>query len=163
MHRATSTLLGLAAFAGIALIPALAAAASLAEQLTGTWTLTSNTENYADGSSYQWGPDAKGMLIIGANGQFSLQIGVGERKPLEGNPALNPVGRYIGYFGAYTVDEGGKLLTFKIVRSTNPGWDGTEQSRIIKDIGDTMTFVTVKPIPSAKGPFTPTVIWARVK
>ena len=163
MQRRSLTLVNLAAIASLALAPNFAAAASLAEQLVGTWTLTSNTESYADGSSYQWGPDAKGTLILTPNGQFSLQMGVGERKPLEGNPALNPVGRYVAYFGAYAVDESGKVLTFKIVRSAFPGWDGTEQGRVIKDIGDTMTYTTVKPIPSAKGPITPTVVWARMK
>ncbi len=54
-----------------------AAAQTLKDQLVGSWTLVSNTEEYADGSKVVWGPDAKGSLMLDKNGQYSLQIGVG--------------------------------------------------------------------------------------
>lgn len=156
--------LGIAAFLGAALLSQVASAASLAEQMIGTWELISNTENYSDGSTYKWDPDAKGQLILGVNGSFSLQIGVGARKPAEGNPALNPVGRYIGYFGSYTVNETDKTFVFRIVRASFPAWDGSEQKRVISEISDTtLTYKAEKPIPSPKGTFTPVLIWSRIK
>ena len=78
--------------------PALAD--GLKDQLVGVWSAVSNTEEYADGTKVAWGPDVKGSLIIEANGQFSLQIGVGDRAKPEGNPAEHPVGKFISYFEA---------------------------------------------------------------
>ena len=141
-----------------------AQAGQLLDQLAGIWELTSNTENYQDGTKYVWGPDAKGMLIIAATGTCSIQMAVGDRKPAEGNPALNPIGRYVGYFGTCDVDDAAKTLTFNITRATYPAWDGGKQVRKIDSISDSaMTFTVVTPIPSAKGPMTPTVVWAKMK
>ena len=109
------------------------------------------------------GPDVKGSVIFTANGQFSLQIGVGGRAKTEGNPAENPAGKFISYFGAYTVSDADKIVTLQIVRSSYPGWDGGAVKRIITIAGDQMTFKAAAPIPSAKGPFTPVVVWDRVK
>lgn len=141
-----------------------AAAQSLKDQLVGSWNLVSNTETYEDGSKYVWGPDAKGSLIIEVNGQFSLMVAVGGRTSAKGNPAENPAGRVIGYFGSYTVTDADKTLAFQIERATFPGWDGTTQKRIVSAIGpDQMTFQSAAPILSGKGPFTPVVVWSRVK
>jgi hypothetical protein len=140
-----------------------ASAQSLKDQLLGSWSVVSNTEVYADGSKTPWGPDVKGSLIIEPNGQFALEIGVGGRPKPAGNPAENPTGKFISYFGTYSVDEPSKIISFKIVRSSFPGWDGTEQQRAITGSGDQMTFRSVAPIPSARGPFTPVVEWTRVK
>jgi hypothetical protein len=140
-----------------------ATAQPLKDQLVGSWSTVSNTEEYADGNKTPWGPDVKGTLLFEANGQFALEIGVGERAKPAGNPAENPVGKFIAYFGSYDVDEASKTISFKIVRSSFPGWDGTEQKRVVTEIGDQMTFKSGAPIPSGKGPFTPVVVWSRVK
>lgn len=153
---------GLAAIAGLAMA-STAQAQTLKDQLVGSWSAVSNTEEYADGAKTPWGPDVKGTLIIEANGQFALEIGVGDRAKPAGNPAENPVGKFIAYFGSYGVDEASKTISFKIVRSSFPGWDGTEQKRVVTEIGDQMTFKSAAPIPSGKGPFTPVVVWSRVK
>lgn len=164
MQRICQILMGLVVIMAASLPAALARAGALADQLAGTWDLVSNTEAYADGSSYQWGPDAHGQLILQPNGTFSLQMGVGDRKPQPGNPALNPVGRYIAYFGTYTADDTAKTLTFKITRASFPAWDGTEQTRVVSEIGDAkMVYTVAKPIPTDKGPLTPTLVWSRVK
>jgi hypothetical protein len=138
-------------------------AAGLKDQLVGTWALVSNTEEYADGSKVLWGPDTKGSLIFSANGQYSLQIAVGERVPAKGNPAENPVGKFISYFGTYAASDADKTLSFRIVRASFPSWDGTEQKRLIVETGDQLIYKAVTPIPSAKGPFVPVLIWQRVK
>lgn len=135
----------------------------LKDQVVGSWTIVSNTEDYADGSKSMWGPDIKGSLMMAANGQFSLQIGVGGRPVPQGNPAENPAGKYIAYFGTYAISDADKTLTFNIVRSSFPAWDGTQQKRIVTAAGDQLSFKAAAPIPSAKGPFVPTVVWDRVK
>jgi Lipocalin-like domain len=154
-------------FAAASLFCLLAAGPALADglkdQLVGVWSAVSNTEEYADGTKTPWGPDVKGSLILEANGQFSLQIGVGGRAKVEGNPAEHPVGKYISYFGTYEVSDADKVLSLKVVMGSFPGWDGTVQKRVIVSVGDQMTFKGAAPIPSAKGPFTPVVVWDRVK
>jgi len=154
--------IGLTALASIALA-GVAQAQSLKDQLVGSWSAVSNTEVYADGTKTPWGPDVKGTLLFEVNGQFALEIGVGDRAKPAGNPAENPVGKFIAYFGSYGVDEASKTISFKIARSSYPGWDGSEQKRVVTEIGDQMTFISAAPIPSGKGPFTPTVVWSRVK
>ena len=69
----------------------------------------------------------------------------------------------IAYFGTDTISEADKTLTFNIVRSTFPNWDGTEQKRILTIIGDKMSYRAAAPIPSADGPFIPVIEWARAK
>jgi hypothetical protein len=138
-------------------------AQGLKDQMVGSWTLVSNTEEYADGTKVVWGPDAKGSLILDASGQFSLQIGVGGRPSAKGNPADNPVGKFIAYFGAYSIGDADKSINLKIVSGSFPGWDGTEQKRLVLETGDQMTYKAAAPIPSPKGPFVPVLVWKRVK
>jgi len=138
-----------------------AEAQSLKDQLVGSWSLVSNTEEYADGKKEPWGPDAKGMLVFDKNGQFSLQIGVGDRPKGSGNPAENPAGKFIGYFGTYVTNDADKTLSFQIVRATFPSWDGTEQKRAVTSVGDQLIYKSAAPIPSGKGPFVPVLVWKR--
>ena len=103
--------------------------------------------------------------MFDAGGRFALiLVEVGSRKKIEGNPALNPVGRMISYFGTYAVNEADKVLSYKIVGASFPDWDGTEQKRAIATL-DAAKLVTksVAPIPSAQGPFVPVVTFTRVK
>ena len=137
-------------------------AQTLNEQLAGTtWSLVSNTEEYTDGNRIVWTPDPKGLLIFDKTGAYSLQIGVADRPKVNGNPAENPTGRYIAYFGTYTAAD--RDITFKITRATFPNWDGTEQKRVVTAIGDQLIYKAAAPIPSAKGPFVPVLIWKREK
>jgi hypothetical protein len=160
--RSTAFIFAAAIAASAAAIPVKAA--GLRDQLIGAWSMVSNVETYQDGNSYTWGPDAKGMLIFEPNGQFSQQVGVGGREKVAGNPALNPKGRFIGYFGTYDVSDADKTVTLHIVRSSSPIWDDTDQKRLIVSItGDQYVTKTAIPIPSDKGPFTPTVTWQRMK
>ena len=138
-------------------------AQALKDQVVGAWTLTSIFEEYGDVKKDTWGPDVKGALSLDRSGQFSLQIMAAGRAKGSGNPALSPIGRAIGYFGTYTISEADKVLTFNIVRSTFPNWDGTEQKRILTIAGDKLSYRAAAPIPSADGPFIPVVEWARAK
>ena len=156
-----STIVG-AALAVLAALPANAQ--SLKEQVVGTWSMDSNVEEYADGKKIPWDPNAKGMLMFDKGGQFTLMLAeIGNRKKVEGNPALNPVGKMIAYFGTYTVDEAAKTLTFKIVAASFPGWDGTDQTRSISADASKLVSKPTAPIPSAQGPFVPVVTYSRMK
>jgi Lipocalin-like domain len=138
--------------------------AALKDQLTGTWSLVSNTEDYDNMEQVVWGPDVRGMLILDGDGHYSFQMGVGGRPPSVGNPAEDPKGKYIGYFGNYEVNEKTKTLIFKIDRSTSANFDGKEQLRAIVSLDDkNMTYKAVKSIPGKYGPFIPTLVWKRLK
>ena len=145
------------------LVIAPATAQSLKDQLVGTWSMESNIEEYADGKKVSWDPSLKGMVMYDAGGRFILMAAeIGNRKKVEGNPALNPVGKMISYFGTYTVNEADKTLTHKIVGASSPLWDGTEQKRVVTTINQTaMVFKAVTPIGSAQGPFVPVAAWKK--
>ena len=156
--------LGAVACTVLSLLAAVPASAqTLKDQLIGTWSMESNIEEYADGKKVSWDPSLKGMVMYDAGGRFILMATeVGNRKKVEGNPALNPVGRLIGYFGMYTVDEADKTITHKIVGASSPIWDNTDQKRVVTAItASSMIFKAAAPIPSAQGPFVPVVTWKK--
>jgi hypothetical protein len=125
--------------------------------------LTSIFEEFGDVKKDTWGPDVKGALLLDRSGQFALQITAAGRAKGSGDPSRSPIGRVIAYFGTYTISEADKTLTFNIVRSSFPNWDGTEQKRILTMAGDKMSYRAAAPIPSADGPFIPVIEWARAK
>jgi hypothetical protein len=139
-----------------------ASAQALKEQLVGSWTVESNIEEYTDGKKASWDPSLKGTLFMDAGGRFALMMAeVGNRKKAEGNPAMNPVGKMISYFGSYTVNDADKTLTFNIVGSSFPNWDGSEQKRVASLNGSTLVLKAASPIPSPQGPFVPVVTWKK--
>jgi hypothetical protein len=115
-----------------------------------------------------YGENARGMLVLGADGRYSLiagrttlpKIAAGSR--VKGTPEENKaiVDGSIAHFGKYTIDDGGKSITFTIEMSTFPNWDGTSQKRALKVAGDTLTYTVTSP--SAGGPPND-VVWKRVK
>ena len=135
----------------------------LKDQAIGAWTLTSIAEDFAGVKKDTWGPDVKGALLLDRSGQFALHIAAAGRAQGSGDPSRSPIGRVIAYFGTYTISEADKTLTFNIVRSTFPNWDGTEQKRILTITGDKLSYRAAAPIPSADGPFIPIIDWVRAK
>ncbi len=142
---------------------ASAHAQSLQEQMVGTWTLVSDTLEYVDGTKEPSAPGKLGQLMIDKLGNFSLQWGDPNRPKVAGEPAANPTGRYIAYFGTMTANDADKTLVMKITRSAYPNFDGTEQKRQIIAIGDQFSFKAITPLPSAKGPMIPVLVWQRAK
>ena len=141
-----------------------AMADGLKDQLVGTWSLASVYEEHADGKKEPWGPGVQGMLMLDAAGNFSLQIMAADRPKSKGNPAENPVGRAVAYFGTYTTSEADKLIAFEIARATFSSWDGTVQKRVVTGIdANALSFKAAEPIPSATGPFTPFFEWTRAR
>ncbi|MBI3401255.1 MAG: lipocalin-like domain-containing protein [Acidobacteria bacterium] len=75
------------------------------------------------------------------------------------NGAVRP-GRYIGYFGPFTVDAQKRTVTHHVIGSSYPHWLGTEQVRYygFSDDGNQLT-LSVK----AGERVTATLTWVRVK
>jgi Lipocalin-like domain len=150
------TKISLALLALIAL--AAPANAGLKEQLVGTWMVESNTEAWDNGDKKTWGPDFKGMLMFDAAGHYSFQMGVGGRPKSKGNPADEPKGKYVGYFGAYEVDEASNTFTLKVERCTSPNLEGSAQKRIVTAIdGAHMTYKAAQPIMAGEHKIVPTL------
>jgi Lipocalin-like domain len=112
-------------------------AASMKDQLVGTWLLVSNIETWDDGKKVAWGPDIKGTLMMDAAGHYSFQMGVGGRPKSKGNPADDPKGKYMGYIGNYDVNDGEKLLSLSVERCTSPNLEGGMQKRKILSLSET--------------------------
>ena len=115
-----------------------------------------------------YGENARGRLVLGADGRYSLIAGrttlpkFAANSRVKGTPEENKavIDGSIAHFGTYTVDDGGKAITFNIQMSTFPNWDGTSAKRALKVAGDQLTYTVTAP--SAGGPPND-VIWKRVK
>ena len=147
---------------------AIAQRKSLKDQLNGTWTFVSSTGRLADGSP-TWGTSPTGSLIFTENGRFSVQIMRSDRAKFASNNRMKgtseeikaTVEGTISYFGTYTVDEAGKILTYKIEGASFPNWNGTDQKRpIVSLTSDELKYSN--PAPSIGGPTTE-LTWKRAK
>jgi len=130
-----------AAFAlGIAGGQAAAQQKSLRDQIVGTWNFIVAEVTAPDAKkSFPFGETPKGILIFTPDGHFS-QIHVASDVPkiasgnrLTGTPEEYSaiMRRSLSVFGTYTVDEAKKTVTFMIVSSTFPNWEGEAQERKI--------------------------------
>jgi hypothetical protein len=130
-----------------------AAQTSLKAQIVGTWDFVVAEITAADGKkSFPFGETPKGLLIFTPDGRFS-QIHVASDVPriasgnrltgtAEENAAI--LHRSLALFGSYTVDEEKKIVTFNIVSSTFPNWQGEAQTRTIDKL-TTDEFVNTNP------------------
>lgn len=141
---------------------ALAAGEATAQSITavaGTYTLV---------SAKAFGANARGSLMLGANGRYSTVLsratlpkfagGSRAKGTAEENKAV--VEGSLAHFGKYTIDDGGKAINFHVETSTYPNWDGTSMKRALKVAGDQLIYTVAAP--SAGGPPNDTV-WKRVK
>jgi Lipocalin-like domain len=115
-----------------------------------------------------YGDKPRGMLLLAADGYYSLIITRADMPKIAGGartmgtPEENKavVDGSIAHFGRYTVDDGGKAITFNIDTSTFPNWNGTTQKRGLKVEGDRLTYSVATP----SGGGAPTELtWKRVK
>ena len=112
---------------------------SLKTQLIGTWDFVVAEVTARDGKkSYPFGKQPRGLLIFTSDGRFS-QIHVGDVPRIASNNRLTGTAEEYGaimrgslsVFGTYTVDEEKRTVTYKIVSSSFPNWEGEAQTRTI--------------------------------
>jgi hypothetical protein len=123
---------------------------------------------YAPVTVPAYGDNPRGQLILTPDGRYSIVLaratmpkivaGVRTKGTADENKAV--VEGSIAHVGRYTIDDGGKAITFHIEMSTFPNWDGTTQKRALKVSGDTVTYTVSTP--SGGGPAND-VTWKRVK
>jgi hypothetical protein len=137
LRTVAAALLTLALSAGTAVAQP---AASLKDQIVGSWNFVVAEVTASDGKkSFPFGETPKGILIFTPDGRFA-QIHVAADVPkiasknrLTGTPEeyAGIMRRSLSVFGTYTVDEANKTVTYHIVSSSFPNWEGEAQTRTI--------------------------------
>ena len=120
-------------------------AGSLTEQLRdSSWQLVSQTDKLPNGNKVQaLSQDQIWIQFIDRPGQF-----------ITGTEALSPEGLSSVDFGAYSIDEKAKTITFPAVGTSSPGWMATDarEFEITEITCDQMTW---------KNPPGVTLVWQR--
>ena len=137
--------------------------------LSGTWTLVSVENTFADGRIVQpYGAKPEGMLTFDRAGRYSLLIFRPGRVRFAANDKSRGTAEEYrdavqgtnSHFGRYAVDAETHTLTFRIDRASFPNWEGTEQRRAFVVDGDALRY-TVRTT-STGGTETGEVTWRRL-
>ncbi|HLG79832.1 MAG TPA: lipocalin-like domain-containing protein [Bradyrhizobium sp.] len=146
----------------------LAHAATLQEQLTGTWIYVSSTAKREDGSSIQR-PSLQGAVTYTADGHFHfITTATGAAKyasndPMRPSPdeAMATASSSIAYAGTYSVDESTNTIMLNIETSTFPNLVGApNQRRIVTSVSaEDMKFTN----PRNPAGVTLEFVWKRAK
>jgi Lipocalin-like domain len=137
MLKTIAALLTLVLSAGAA---AAQPAASLKDQIVGAWNFVVAEVTAPDGKkSFPFGETPKGILIFTADGRFAQIHVAGDVTRIASNNRLTGtpeeyaeiMRRSLSVFGTYTVDEANKTVTYNIVSSSFPNWEGQAQTRAI--------------------------------
>ena len=132
-----TALLALALSAGAA---AAQPANSLKDQIVGSWNFVVAEVTAPDGKkSFPFGETPKGILIFTADGRFAqIHVAADVPKIASNNRLTGTAEEYaaimrgsLSVFGTYTVDEARKTVTYNIVSSSFPNWEGETQTRVI--------------------------------
>lgn len=131
-------MLGFAALLSVAALPAAQAQATSGAALAGTWTLVAADVQHPDGSrGRDYGAAPKGLLIIDAQGRYSLQIFKSERARFasadkgaaSAEEYKSAVMGSSTHFGVISVDPAAGTLSFRIQNASFPNWEGEQQQR----------------------------------
>lgn len=146
---------------------ALADASPAALSLAGTWTLVAADVIHADGTrTRDFGAAPKGLLLIDAQGRYSLQIFKAERPHFAsgdkqtGTPAEFEAA-VLGsstHFGTISANPAAGTLTFHIENASFPNWEGTVQQRHYELNGDELSYR----LPARPDGNTPISVWRRL-
>jgi hypothetical protein len=157
MNRSTLTAIAVA-------LPLAAFASAAAAQAT----MKSVAGSYAAVSVPAFGDKPNGMLILARDGNYALVVRRAKLAPVasgvrnKGTDAENKalVDGSISHFGKWSIDDGGKAITFHVDQSSFPNWDKKPQKRTLKASGDTLTYVVAAP---STGGAPNDVTWRRIK
>ncbi len=115
-------------------------ATSLKDAIVGSWNFVVAEVTAPDGKkSFPFGETPKGILIFAADGRFAQIHVAGDVPKIASNNRLTGtpeeyaeiMRRSLSVFGTYTVDEANKTVTYNIVSSSFPNWQGEVQTRAI--------------------------------
>ena len=151
-----------------AMLAAVAVGSMLAFEAAAQPTMKSVAGTYAPVTVPAFGEKPRGQLTLGADGRYSLilaratlaKIASGARTKATADEYKMMGDGSIAHFGKWTIDDGGKTLTFHIEASSFPNWDGQSQKRPMKLSGDTLAYTV--PAPSTGGAASE-LTWRRVR
>lgn len=137
-----------------------------AHALAGSWTLVDAYDLLADGSRGEpYGPKPEGLLLVGADGRYSLQIFHTTRTPFanadkQRGTADEFRAAVMGmstHYGRIEVDAGKNTLTFQVERAAFPNWDGRAQVRPFELRNEVLSYH----VPKTPTGATPVSVWRR--
>jgi len=122
------------------------ALAQPANWLVGSWKLVEATQTAGGQTKEYYGPNPVGQMIFDPNGQFSqiqmrsdlAKFKSNDRAKGSAKENAAVVQGSIAYFGTYTLT--GDNLKIHVVGSTYPNWTNTDQTRIVRQEGDRVTW-----------------------
>lgn len=156
-------------FSACALLASVVRADTIAVEpsLAGTWTLAAADVQHPDGSrARDYGAAPRGLLLIDAQGHYSLQIFKAERPPFaSGDKSAGTPAEYKAavmgsstHFGTISVDPAGGILIFHIQNASFPNWEGEQQKRSYELKGGELSY-RVAPRPNGDVPIS---VWRRL-
>ncbi|MBK7905165.1 MAG: lipocalin-like domain-containing protein [Gemmatimonadetes bacterium] len=165
-------LLAASAFPFAAVVPGLPPADTPAggHPLAGTWELVAADDVLPDGTRVPaYGAAPKGLLIVDAQGRYSLQLfrtdrarfAAGDKRkgtPAEFEAAVLGMSSHVGWI---TVDAAAEVLTFHISLAAFPNWEGTEQRRRYELVNGVLTYRL--PAQAGSSSNIPLTSWRRVE
>jgi hypothetical protein len=134
---------------GLALLPGSAVSQQkpLKDQIVGTWTVVSATVERDGKKAEALGANPLGYMMFDSSGHFLYNFMRADRPKFASNnretgtPEENKAAVHgnISAFGTYIINPDGSV-TFRIVGSSFPNWNGTDQKRLIEVSGDQMKY-----------------------
>lgn len=139
--------------------------AQTAKESEGTWKLDSVVATVGEKKTDLFGPNPKGQMVLGADGHFTIVITRADLPKFaadvrtKGTPDENKavVHGTVGFWGRWSVE--GTNIVLAIEGSTYPNWVGQKQERVLKVVGDELSYTT----PPAKSGGTTTLVWKRLR
>ena len=145
-----------------------AQAQTSAKQMTGSWSLVSLETDTAEGRIQPFGPAPIGYIYFAPNGRFGSQFMRADVPKVAANNRLKATAEEniaialgaVAFFGEWKlVDAKTGEVSLRIIGSSYPNWNGSDQTRFIKVSGDAMTLVN----PSSPSAGTSTLKLSRVR
>ena len=136
----------------------------------GIWKLISLQTEADDGTvTYPFGNDVAGLLMIDAEGYFSVQLMDTKRPsfksgdPRDGTPeeVKTAFENYIGYYGTFDLDETKGVAIFHVKGAWFPNWIGTDQIRYCTVSRNRLT-ISSPPLLFDGKKIVPKLIWERL-
>jgi len=136
----------------------------------GIWKLISLQTEADDGTvTYPFGNDVAGLLMIDAEGYFSVQLMDTKRPsfksgdPRDGTPeeVKTAFENYIGYYGTFDLDETKGATIFHVKGAWFPNWIGTDQIRYCTVSRNRLT-ISSPPLLFDGKKIVPKLIWERL-
>jgi hypothetical protein len=136
--------------------------------LSGTWALQAADQLHADGTrTSDYGDTPRGLLIVDAEGRYSLQIFSSERKPFSSaskaeasaSEFKSAVMGSSTHFGRISIDAAKGTLTFAIEGASFPNWEGARQERPYTLVADVLSYQ----VPARPNGRTPVSVWRKLR